>query len=112
MARGVHRGTLMRASPARFPPWWGDIAAAGWKRARDSVFREWRARSALAAPLEDAIVEAALAFGHGARRAYAHHTSWATLSSQLRVDWIGLGHVGWDQVAEIVRHAWSCAESA
>jgi hypothetical protein len=79
--------------------------------ARDAILREWRACSSHAAPLEDAVVEAALAFGHGARSAYGHHTSWATLSPQLRVDWIGLGHVGWDQIAEVVRHAWSWTEA-
>jgi hypothetical protein len=102
----------MRTSPTRFPPWWGDIAVTSWTRSRDKIFREWWACRTHAVPLEDAIVEAALAFGHGARSAYAHHTSWATLASQLRVDWIGLGYVGpvgWDQIAEIVRHAWSRA---
>ena len=101
-------GDLMRA---RFPLWWGDVDETSWKRVRGAILSDWRACSTHAAPIEDTVVEAALAFGHGARNAYAHHTSWATLSAQLRVDWIGLGHEGWDQIAEIVRHAWLRSEA-
>lgn len=99
----------MRAPLTRFPPWWGHVDETSWKRVRDAILNDWRATHA--APIDDMVVEAALAFGHGARNAYAHQTSWATLSAQLRVDWIGLGHEGWDQIAEIVRHAWSCSEA-
>jgi hypothetical protein len=114
VARGVHQGTVMRARPSRFPLWWGDVDETTWTRVRDAVLRDWRARSEHAATIEDAIVEAALAFGHGARSAYEHHNSWAALSAQLRIDWIGLGHCGtaaWDEIADIVKHAWSCAEA-
>ncbi|MCX5744822.1 MAG: hypothetical protein NT062_20230 [Proteobacteria bacterium] len=56
-----------------------------------------------------AIEEHALAFGHGARSAMPHHTSWEATSAEVEVDWIRLGNVGpaaWDKVAALVRHEW------
>jgi hypothetical protein len=99
----------MRDPDSRLPQWWSDAIEAAWGRSRDAAIVDWRVRGDQSTPIESALVEDALAFGHGARSAFPHQISWDTLCPQLRADWIRLGHVGpaaWDQVAEVVRHEW------
>jgi len=94
---------------ARLPQWWSDRIQTAWDRSHDAAEADWRARGDHATPTDPAIVELALAFGHGARSAYPHVTTWAAVCAQLESDWVRLGHVGpaaWDRVIEIVRHEW------
>jgi len=99
----------MRDPDSRLPQWWSDPIQAAWDRSRDAAIVDWHVRGDHSTPIETALVEDALAFGHGARSAFPHQTSWDALGPQLRADWIRLGHVGpaaWDRVAEVVRHEW------
>jgi hypothetical protein len=94
---------------AKLPQWWSDQIQAAWDRSRAAALADWRLRGDHSIQIETAIIEDALAFGHGARSAYSHQTEWEALSSQLRADWIQLGHVGagaWDRVIEVIRHEW------
>ena len=94
---------------SRFPTWWSHQIEASWKRSRDAALGDWRVQGDHSKPLDSAIVEQALAFGHGARSAYPHQTSWVSACPRLRIDWDRLGHVeagAWDQVVDVVRHEW------
>ena len=93
------------------PQWWNGHIDAAWRRSRDAAVGDWRVRGDQA-PIESAIVEHALAFGHGARSAYPSCVTWDAIHPQLRADWIRLGNTGpasWDQIAHIVRHEWQRA---
>jgi hypothetical protein len=88
------------------PLWWSDQLQDAWNRSRDAALDDWHVHST---PVGAAIVELALAFGHGARSAYPHQTSWDAVCPQLRTDWIRLSHVGpaaWDRVVDVIRHEW------
>jgi hypothetical protein len=90
------------------PSWWSDQIAAAWDRARDAAVTDWHARGDRF-PMQASLIEHALAFGHGARSAFPHSVTWASMGPQLRADWIRSGNVGpasWDEVAHIVRHEW------
>ncbi|HTJ42267.1 MAG TPA: hypothetical protein VL463_09255 [Kofleriaceae bacterium] len=94
------------------PQWWTDRIQAAWDRSREAAEADWRARGHPTTPMDRSIVELALAFGHGARSAYPHMTTWAAARPQLRADWVRLGHVGsaaWDRVVAIIRHEWARA---
>lgn len=98
----------MRDLDENLPQWWSDRIQAAWGRCRDAANADWRAQGDHST-VDPAIIDVALAFGHGARSAYPHVTTWAAACAQLRSDWIRLGHVGpaaWDRIVEIVRHEW------
>jgi hypothetical protein len=91
------------------PQWWNDRIEAAWRRSREAAITDWNVLGDRSASLNAAIVEHALAFGHGARIAYPHLATWDAVAPHLRTDWIELGNVGpasWDQVAHLVRHEW------
>jgi hypothetical protein len=93
---------------ATLPRWWNDEIAAAWTRSRDAAMSDWTTRGDRRS-IDAAIVEHALAFGHGARSAYSELVTWDAVAPQLRADWIDLGNVGtasWDRVAPIVEHEW------
>jgi len=91
------------------PQWWTDGIAAAWSRSREAAINDWRRNGEPLPSLDDALAERALAFGHGARGAYSHVTTWDELAPQLRADWSDLGNVhaaAWERVAAIIRHEW------
>jgi hypothetical protein len=93
----------------RLPQWWTDHIAAAWARSRDAALGDWDVRRDRSSPEDPAIVEHALAFGHGARSAYPQFATWDAVSPELRADWTRLGNTGpaaWDAIAVIVRHEW------
>jgi len=103
----------MRDVEAKLPQWWSDPIQSAWERTRAAALADWRLRGDHATPVNEAIVEDALAFGHGARSAYSHLRTWETVCTQLRADWIQLGHVGpadWQRVFQIIQHEWRRAE--
>lgn len=91
------------------PQWWSDHIEAAWTRSRDAAISDWNVRGDHSVSILPAIVEHALAFGHGARSAFPHLVTWGAVASQLRADWIRLGNMGtasWDRVAPIIEHEW------
>lgn len=91
------------------PQWWSDQITAAWSRSRDAAIRDWSLRGDRSSPIDPAIVEHALAFGHGARSAYSQLVTWDAVAPHLRADWSRLGNVGtasWDRVGPIVEHEW------
>jgi hypothetical protein len=99
----------MRDLDVELPQWWSDRIQAAWDRAREAALAAWQVRREYSAPIDPAIAELAIAFGHGARSAFPYLTTWDAVRPQLRADWIRLGHVGpaaWDQIAELVRNEW------
>jgi|SRR6185312_4714185 len=99
----------MRDLDAQFPQWWSDEIAESWRRSRAAALGDWERRGDHSIPIDATIIEHALAFGHGARCAYPHYTSWDAAWPQLRADWIGLGQVGpaaWSRIVDVVRHEW------
>jgi hypothetical protein len=107
------RAMLEHAPPSevapKLPQWWNPQIEASWKRSRAAALGDWAQHGVRSPPTDTSIEEHALAFGHGARSAYSHCTSWEAASPRLREDWIDLGNVGpaaWDRVAHIVRHEW------
>ena len=56
---------------------------AAWDRSREAALVDWDGGRDHTAPIDTALVEHALAFGHGARSAYPHLTSWDEASPQL-----------------------------
>lgn len=92
----------------KLPQWWNAPIDAAWRRSRDAAISDWRVRGDRA-PMDDSIVEHALAFGHGARSAYPSCATWDAVRLQLCADWTRLGNIGpasWDRIAHIVRHEW------
>ena len=82
---------------------------ASWQRQREMALRDWDGCRDRRIPMDPAIMEHALAFGHGARSAFPTCTTWDSIIVHLRADWIRLGNVGtaaWDKVAELVKHEW------
>lgn len=93
----------------KLPQWWNDHIAAAWRRSRDAAVTDWSVCGDRSSPIDDAIVEHALAFGHGGRSAYSGCETWDAVQPQLCADWTRLGNMGpaaWDQIADIVRHEW------
>ena len=91
------------------PRWWDDRIDAAWSRSRAAAINDWHFHGERSETLDHALEERALAFGHGARSAYPHLTTWDVLWPRLRVEWNRLGNVGlasWDHVAELIRHEW------
>ena len=89
--------------------WWNPPIDASWQRSRAAAVDDWAHHGVRSSPVDPTIEEQALRFGHGARSAYSHCTSWEAVSARLREDWIQLGNVGpaaWDRVSHIVRHEW------
>ncbi|HSD87983.1 MAG TPA: hypothetical protein VLB44_10735 [Kofleriaceae bacterium] len=99
----------MRETEAKLPQWWSHHIQESWNRSRDAALGDWSVHGDRSMPIDAAITEAALAFGHGARAAYPHLTSWDMVCPELRIDWVRLGHVGpaaWSRVVDVVRHEW------
>jgi hypothetical protein len=99
----------MRDPDSKLPQWWSDQIQDAWNRSRHLALDHWRVEGNHSIPIDAAVVEQALAFGHGARSAYPHQTSWDAVRPQLRTDWIGLRHLGqaaWDRVSDVIRHEW------
>jgi hypothetical protein len=99
----------VRDFESRFPQWWSDPIQAMWNRSRDAALADWQHRGDHSTHIDAPLIEDALAFGHGARSAYSHHTSWDAVSPQLRLDWTRLGHLGpaaWERVRDVVEHEW------
>jgi len=93
----------------RLPPWWSRHIDAAWRRSRDAAVSDWSVRGDHSSPLDASIVEHALAFGHGARSAYARSETWDSVAPQLRDDWMHLGNTGiaaWENVVDIIQHEW------
>lgn len=93
----------------KLPQWWSDPIDAAWRRSRNAAVTDWSVHGDRSSPIDDAIVEHALAFGHGGRSAYSNCETWDAVQLQLCADWIRLGNTGpaaWDQIAHIVRHEW------
>jgi hypothetical protein len=91
------------------PQWWSDQIQTTWNRTREAAVGDWRVQGDHSIAIDASIIEAALAFGHGARCAFPHWRSWDRVCPQLRSDWDRLGHVGpaaWDRVVEVIRHEW------
>jgi hypothetical protein len=92
----------------RLPQWWSARIDAAWQRSRNAAVSDWSVRGDRA-PIDDAIVKHALAFGHGARSAYPGCDTWDSVQPQLSADWTRLGNIGpasWELIAHIVRHEW------
>lgn len=92
----------------KLPQWWNAAIDAAWRRSRDAAISDWSVRGDRA-PMDNSIVEHALAFGHGARSAYPSCETWDAVQLQLCADWTRLGNIGpasWDRIAHIVRREW------
>ena len=94
------------------PQWWNDHLSESWQRQREAALQDWERSRDRTIPMDPAVAEHALAFGHGARSAFSTCTTWDAVSVHLRADWNRLGNTGvaaWDKVAELVRHEWQRA---
>ena len=94
------------------PQWWDDAITASWHRQREAALADWAQTGDHTTPIDRAFAAHALAFGHGARRAFPTCTTWDSVAGRLRTDWIHLGNTGtaaWDKVAALVRHEWQRA---
>jgi hypothetical protein len=103
---------MLDATAPTQPQWWNEHIAAAWARSRAAALEDWTVHGDRTDPPNLAIVEHALAFGHGARSAYPGFATWQAAAEQLRADWTHLGNVGtaaWDRVAVVIRHEWSRA---
>ncbi|HEU4786670.1 MAG TPA: hypothetical protein VFS57_04655 [Gemmatimonadaceae bacterium] len=99
----------MSKTGVRLPQWWNDRIEASWRRSREAAISDWNVRGDRSSSNNAAILEHALAFGHGARSAYPHLVTWDAVAPHLRADWIALGNVGpasWNLVDHLIRHEW------
>jgi hypothetical protein len=106
----MHRTKLGVNAPGspELPQWWSEGIDAAWSRTREAAIDDWNVRGDRS-PIDASIVEDALAFGHGARSAYPHCSTWDSVSTQLHADWVHLGNTGpaaWDCVSRIIHHEW------
>lgn len=93
--------------------WWTDRIAASWEKAKASAMAEWEKVTADTKKLEQAVVERALAFGHGARSAFSKVEAWTDqLERDLGKEWERLesgGAAAWAKVRDTVKHEWQRA---
>ncbi len=91
-------------------PWWNDRIAASWEKAKATALAEWAKVAGETRKLEKAVVERALAFGHGARNAFSKAEAWTDqLERDLGREWERLGNDGaatWAKVRDTVKHEW------
>jgi hypothetical protein len=94
-------------------PWWNDRIAASWEKAKATAVAEWAKVTADTKKLEKVVVERALAFGHGARKAYEKVEVWTDqVERDLGEQWQRLGNEGaaaWAKVRDTVKHEWQRA---
>lgn len=96
--------------PQQKPQWWNSAHDLSWSKVKAALIEDWRKVSKEADRLGKELQERAIAFGHGARDAYARFTSWSSeLESKLKADWEKTQHAAdetWDKVREAVKHGW------
>jgi hypothetical protein len=93
--------------------WWNDRIAASWEKAKASAVAEWEKVTADTKELEKAVVERALALGHGARSVFSRVEVWTDqIERELRKEWEQIGNDGaaaWAKVRDTVKHEWQRA---
>jgi hypothetical protein len=92
------------------PHWWNAAHDLSWEKVKGALVADWHKMTEGAQKLEKTLQERALAFGHGARDAYAKFGVWtADLEKELRADWEKThkdASANWDKVKDAVKHGW------
>lgn len=100
-------------SDIKKPAWWNDKIAASWTVAKNLAMTEWKKVAADGKKMKEEVVEGALAFGHGARKAYTKFEAWTDdFERDLSDEWKRLGNdatESWEKVRDAVKSEWQRA---